>query len=487
MFYDPHDTIAAIATAPGSSCRGMIRASGPATLSVVRKSFRAKNSQSFDSLHHAKAIAGELAVSLTGAAATRFPCDLFIWPNERSYTREVVAEFHTIGSPPLLQAALDSICRAGARLAEPGEFTLRAFLAGRLDLTQAEAVLGVIDAEHDGELRTALSQLAGGLARPLHDLRDELLGLLAELEAGLDFVEDDIQFISAGELVRRLQIAATTIRNVATQMASRYSSNELPQVALVGRPNAGKSSLFNALATKFGIGSESALMPALVSNECGTTRDYLIAQIDAAGVRVEIVDTAGLDLSTPTMHQGTATASARVNDAAKSAAVERSRRALVRALCVDSTLADARGLLAQESVPQSSFPPADVVILTKCDVATQSTRVSAPSASGKPVIVTSSVTERGLDELCRMLSQLLNRDGTQSAGCVVATADRCRDSLRLADAAVSQAAEIAATNGGDELVAAELRAALAELGKVVGTVYTDDLLDRIFKTFCIGK
>src|SRR5204862_8124866 len=167
------------------------------------------------------------------------PAIIYLWPTARSYTRQPLAEIYLPGSPPLLDLAVRTLCTHGARLAEPGEFTLRAFLAGRLDLTQAEAVLGVIDARGSEELDTALAQLAGGLARPLHQLRDELLQLLAELEAGLDFVDEDIEFVSPLELIERLQSAGDLLDEISQQMASRHIANNGQQIALVGPPNVG--------------------------------------------------------------------------------------------------------------------------------------------------------------------------------------------------------------------------------------------------------
>jgi tRNA modification GTPase len=375
-----------------------------------------------------------------------------------------VAEFHTLGSPPLVRAMLETVCRAGARLAEPGEFTLRAFLAGRIDLTQAEAVLGVIDAQRADQLDTAVAQLAGNLARPLHQLRDELLMLLAELEAGLDFVEEDIEFISSAALTQRLATTADQIRAVAEQMSSRLAASATCQVVLIGPPNSGKSSLFNALAERFGIGP-ARIAAAIVSDRRGTTRDYLSTIIEFEGIRCELVDTAGIEIN--------ACRESPISAAAQSFAAERREQALLCVYCLDS---------ATRSTEPVTIQQADFMVLTKIDLAPHTRR---PDSF---VVATSSLTGQGLDEFCRVVAARLSTVATASrSSCVAATADRCGDSLRLAEAAVARAAEMAAADHGDELVAAEIREALAELGKVVGAVYTDDLLDRIFSTFCIGK
>ena len=202
----------------------MVRLSGPATAEILARSFVADATEACSPPAVAAAMPGQVVVTLAAAPPRPFPCTLYYWPTSRSYTRQPVAEFHTLGSPPLLHAVLEAVCRAGARLAEPGEFTLRAFLAGRLDLTQAEAVLGVIDARGADQLHAAAEQLAGNLARPLHRLRDELLSLLAELEAGLDFVEEDLQFIAPEELTARLATAADELAAVARQMSSRLAA-----------------------------------------------------------------------------------------------------------------------------------------------------------------------------------------------------------------------------------------------------------------------
>jgi tRNA modification GTPase len=465
------DTIAAIASAPGGACRGLVRISGPAVVACLSGCFRCSRGQDLAGLAHPTVVPGRIAL---GDPLGDVPADLYLWPGPRSYTRQPLAELHTVGAPPVLHATLATVCAAGARLAGPGEFTLRAFLAGRLDLTQAEAVLAVIDAGSRIELDIALRQLAGGLAGPLHQLRNQLLDLLARVEAGLDFVDEDIEFIADDDLHQQLEDVAQGLARLAAQLATRNRADEPFRVVLTGWPNVGKSSLMNALA-----GTQAAL----VSPHAGTTRDYLTRTVDIAGLDCRLVDTAGWDTA----------ASEPVARSAKTLAAQQTGQAHVQLFCLDAT----RPLNAWERDTLET-PANRILVLTKTDL---------PHATDLrcQAIATSSHTGAGLEALQRAIYQSLTADRNDSE-VVAGTAIRCGDSLRRAAAAVRLAQQAVPGGepdagklanarkladdqqvGGDELVAAELRLALDELAQVVGAVYTEDILDRIFSRFCIGK
>lgn len=454
MLYPLDDTIAAIATAPGGSPRGIVRISGPATETCLQALL----------LPSELPIAGRtsvIAASIRLAPLALLPAEVYYWPAGRSYTGQNVAELHTLGSPPLLEHLLEAVCTAGARLAEPGEFTLRAFLSGRIDLTQAEGVLGTIDAVGPHQLDAALVQLAGGLAEPLRNLRESLLELLAHLEAGFDFADEDLPFLDADELRRQLDRARRQTERIAERMTARRESSSVVRVVLAGPPNAGKSSLFNALAADAG---------ALVSDLPGTTRDYLCADLDLNGAACRLIDTAGID-------PGVVSTSSPPDRAAQELARQLSEQADVLLLCRES----AEGAVNEEApFVRPDGGPVTICVRTKADLA--ACRDPAPTT-----VVTSAQTGEGIGELERRIREAVVELRMGEGDVVVGTAVRCRESLRGAAAGLERACDLVAREEGEELIAAEIRTALDELGHVVGAVYTDDLLDRIFSRFCVGK
>ena len=467
------DTIVAVASPPGGAARGIVRLSGPQAQAIVDRlvsqtsqavtcpppqppSRERERGACFNTRAEPCVATVELQLD---SVASSLPADLYLWPAGRSYTGQAAAEIHTFGSPPLLDALVQELCRGGARLAEPGEFTLRAFLTGRLDLTQAEAVLGVIEADDRRQLDAALRQLAGGLAAPLARLRAALVELLADIEAGLDFAEEDIRFITAEEIDRRLQAAEADVARLLETMTGRTASRAAVRAVLTGRPNAGKSSLFNVLVGRAG---------AIVSEQAGTTRDYLVAQLDLDGMAIELIDTPG--------HNTHTNAADELAQAGQAVAASQAVAADVRIVCLDGSRPPDVWDTEQLARPSDALR---IVVSMKCDLA-------GTFPSSADCLRTSSQTGEGLDAL-RIALRAAAVAAQGSGDAVVATAVRCHEALRRAQAALVHARSANATEQGEEIVAEEMRRALDELGRIVGAVYTEDLLQDIFSRFCVGK
>ena len=402
------------------------------------------------------------------------PVSVLWWPTRRSYTGQPSAEFHTIGSLPVLTSLVDVAISRGARAARPGEFTMRAFLAGRLDLTQAEAVLGVIEAEQRGTLDHALRQLAGNLSRPLEAMRSEVLDLLADVEAGLDFVDEDIEFISDQALVQRLGVISDQLESTWQVLQQRGGGAARPVVALRGEPNAGKSSLMNCLA-----GAQAAI----VADVPGTTRDVVTTEAIIGSRAVTLVDTAGIELGQTD-----------VDRHSQDQALRASRQACVRLWCVDQSRADfetAAIRLRSIAAGEQRDRVIDLWVATKHDLvanlAHAGMETDSTSNRAQDWIMVSAVSDRGIKTLKQAIEVALSSRDSEETGSVVGTAARCGDSLRRARLAISEAVRLTLSMEGHELVSAELRSVAQCLGEVTGTVYTDDILDRVFSRFCIGK
>ncbi len=449
------DTICAIASAAGQAQRGIVRISGPGAAQCLASLL--VEPVNLEEITEPTVLTAQIQVEPFPPCSAK----LYFWPDHRSYTRQPSVEVHMPGAAPLLQAALNHLCRqggTGVRVAQPGEFTMRAFLAGRLDLTQAEAVLGVIDAVDQQELSVALSQLAGGLNRQLQALRDQMIGLLAQLEAGLDFVEEDIEFISPEQLRSQVREVHEQLVLILGQLQNRLVQTNHVRIILRGLPNAGKSSLLNAL-----VGRDAAI----VSDIAGTTRDYVTCHWRIGGIDCTFIDTAGVELNDALLSE--------IDRDAQGMTSRQSEISHVELLCIDGS----RELDAWEA-DQLQIAPRGVrvVVCTKSDLPG-----FRPLAAAD---VVTSHTDEGVRGLREHLKVVLCQQATEGT-VVQQTAARCFDSLETATQSVQRALELCDQQWVEELIAAELRTALNQLGLVVGAVYTDDILDRIFSTFCIGK
>ena len=454
-----HDTIAAIASPPGPAERGIIRISGENILETIGRVF-CSNSDAEQWRTTKRAIRTEGHINVPSLSVP-LPAALMLWPTSRSYTGQPMAELHTIGSPPLLEAVFERLTECGARMANRGEFTMRAFLAGRLDLVQAEAVLGVIDASDHEELESALSQLGGGITAKLAGVRGQLLSLLGDLEAGLDFVEEDIEFITAEQIVQRLRQCASVLQQLIDDSQTRLPSGYRPRVVLAGLPNAGKSTLFNCL-----IGSTKAIVSAIA----GTTRDYLNASARFGDIEVELIDTAGWEAARDLIMQH-----------AQDLRSEQLNRCDLIIWCSAIHLSDAAAAADHElrqAAVDSGIPL--LKVQTQCDLK------DAATQTGEALRI-SVQAGTGIEQLATAIQRALAEKTSARSELLFTTAARCRDTLRQAAAAIDAAIASTEAAVGDEIIALELRDALHQIGVILGEVYTDDILDHIFSNFCIGK
>ena len=435
------DTIVALASAAGAGQRGIVRLSGPDVKPIAASVF----AEVPDPWPVRRSLI-EGCLDIPGTYSS-LPAALYYAPAPRTYTGQETIELHTISCPPLLDALISALMNVGARAAQPGEFTLRAFLNGKKDLLQAEGVLAVIEARSGDELEQALGQLAGGMTEPLHGLRDDLLNLLADIEAGLDFTDEDIQFVDKKDMLLRLAKGLAQLTNLRKKLESRAVSDRPFRVALIGEPNAGKSSLFNAL---------TGLPSSIVSPMPGTTRDYVTRTMNLGEVKIELIDTAGWQQAGDT-----------IEEQAQALGGQQTQMADLLLWCCDATLP------APE--PRRDLAGLDVIlVVTKADLA----------RSGEGKMATSAKTRMGIDQLEKLL---IERAKSFSNSAMASSLSRCRHHVDSCLKHLRAAHAIVLFDHPAELLALELRLALEQLGEMVGAVYTDDLLDRIFSRFCIGK
>lgn len=461
------DTICAIATAIGEGGIGIVRVSGAKAIEIASCAVRVKSAVPLCKLPSHVVQYAELRLG----PARRDGGGLFdqglvvVMRAPRSYTGEDVVELHCHGAPLILDAVCRTLMEAGARLAEPGEFTKRAFLNGKIDLTQAEAVIDMIRAKSEGSLRLAQAHARGTFASRIEAMRQRIIGLLAHLEAGIDFSEEDIEFIRRDELVAGLSDVRAEVTRLVQSWNDGRILREGASVTIVGRPNVGKSSLMNAL-----LASDRAIVTAIP----GTTRDVLEESLNLDGLSVRLRDTAGVRTT---------------EDPVEREGIRRTTAAMEEADLVVILLDGSAPLAAEDrELIAGCREKKHLIGMNKCDLPLRLTDDELERLNGEGAVVRiSATTGAGLDELkARMRAALMSGEYEPGDSVMIARA-RHRESLNKAQESIDRAVQSVESNHPGEMIAVDLRAGVEALGEITGAVTTDEILDRIFSDFCIGK
>lgn len=449
------DTIVALSTPPGRSGIGVIRISGDNALGLTRSLLQDPNFDPEPNHVMLRSIVDPESTETIDRALVTF------FKQPHSYTGEDVVELSCHGSPPLLLRVLDSLLLFGARTADPGEFTMRAVANGRLNLTQAEAVRDLIEAQTHSAVRQAARQLGGELSARLQPVKDKLLEIIVPLESSLEFVEDDLPDDIAQNIARKLSALSDQIDSMADSFRHGRLLKEGLRVALVGRPNVGKSSLFNKL-----LSSDRAIVTEIP----GTTRDTISEVINIKGIPVLLTDTAGVRSSSDRIEQ---------------LGIERTRRAIADADIIVVVL-DASQALTEEDhrIIDEASENICVVALNKSDL--EGFRSNNGHKIGDNSVSVSARTADGLEALCEEIIKPFSVNYLEENSFVITNA-RHYDLLRRTSDALHSSASLIGMKVSEELVLAKLYEALGLLGEITGETTPEDVLTQIFSTFCIGK
>ena len=463
------DTIAAIATAPGEAGVGMLRISGARAIEVADAVFRAASGKRLKDAETQRVLYGHV-VDEKGAPIDEVLALVMRAPH--SYTREDVVELSCHGGSCVLRRVLGRVLAAGARSAERGEFTKRAFLSGRLDLSQAQAVMDIVSARTDRALRVAEGHLAGHFSGKIHAMRQKCLGLIAHLEAAIDFPEDEIDDVVIDEVEHAVTQLRQDIRALlATAHTGRILRDGLP-TAIVGKPNVGKSSLMNALLRE---------ERAIVTDIPGTTRDSIEEYADIGGVPLSLIDTAGIR---------------ETDDVVERIGVEKARGCIERAALVLALFDGAQPLTAEDEEILSLVAgrPA-LLLLTKSDLPPVTTgeklraayaKCAGEDAAAPTILAISAREEQGLSALAAAIGDFAGTGSGLEEGSFVSD-ERSAALLRAADAQLGAALKTIGAGLSVDFISIDLRAAWEKLGEITGETVGEDIIDEIFSKFCIGK
>jgi len=459
----PDDTIAAIATPIGEGGLGVIRLSGPQALPIAREVFRDRHGHPVGRWLSHRVRFGSLSNPRTGAKIDEVLMTYMRAPH--SYTCEDVVEISGHGGISVMARILEALIDTGARLAEPGEFTKRAFLNGRLDLSQAEAVIDLIQAYTDESHRQALAQLEGGLSQVIHAMREVLLEVLAYVEGSMEFPEEELDLLPWEALRAKMSAVEAQIAALLETFQTGRVLREGVQVVIVGRPNVGKSSLFNALL---------AANRAIVTPIPGTTRDILEEVVNLRGYPFRLVDTAGLRSSADVVEQE---------------GIARARTSLEHADLVVLVLDQSEPLTADDEQAVTAVQGQCVlVVLNKADLPPLLTPDGLRRCIPEwPIVQVSCTVGLGLAHLTKTMVQTMFHGSLRPRQGPLLTKLRHWEALQHTRQNLRQALDGMVQRQSGEFIAVDLREALEGLGEIVGLNYTEDLLDKIFSEFCLGK
>ena len=456
------DTIVAISTPPGEGGIGIVRLTGKDTIKIADRLFHSSKGKSLsDSASH-RIIHGFIKDSFTGETVDEVLVSVMRSPN--TYTREDIVEINCHGGMSPLREALELAVKNGARLAEPGEFTKRAFLNGRIDLSEAEAVLDLIRAKTDESRRIALEQLRGRLSEKILNLREQLTKICVFIEACIDFPEEDIELASRKEII---ESAETILKELASLLKSydegRFFREGLA-AAIVGKPNVGKSSLLNALLQKD---------RAIVTDTPGTTRDTIEEYLNINGLPLRIIDTAGIRES---------------HDMAEKEGVKRSIRAMEDADLVIAVIDGSEPLKDEDiEVLGKTKGKNTIIVINKSDLPVHGKTASQLEPYTFKILEVSATRGDGLEKLKDTIFQSSVKNWKEQKEGVIVTNLRHKIAIQAAYDSLKNGIKAIETDKPLEIIAIEFRDALDRLGEIVGVVTTDDILNRIFSDFCIGK
>ena len=457
-------TIVAISTAPGIGGIGIVRMSGENCFEILDKIFKAKKPQKIEDIKGYTIKYGNI-INEKNEIIDEVLVSYFKTP--KSYTTENMCEINSHGGIVIMNQILEQCIKNGAVLAEPGEFTKRAFLNGRMDLSQAEAVIDVINSKTDKESKVSLEQLQGFLSKEIGEIRAELLDLMSDIEANIDYPEYDIEEVTNERINNVLNNVSDKLNKLENSFTTGKIIRDGIKTAIIGRPNAGKSSLLNVILNE---------ERAIVTDIEGTTRDTIEEFVQIDGVPLKIIDTAGIR---------------NANDSVEKIGVEKAMEIAEKSDIVIAIFDITRELNEEDEKILNLIENKNaIIVLNKIDIKNNNLKekiINKIKEKNKPIINISTKTREGIDELYKEISKIFKLKELASNGEIVISNNRHKYLINSAHKEIEQAKKSIAENMPSEIISTNIRNALEELGKITGETVTDEVIKEIFSKFCLGK